>query len=658
MKKFGFLFISLFLTFQFVSAQNIDWKHLPKHLQLFPRDLQSNLGEINIEGIVKDSIYKSLILKVFQDSTKLQEDTFSLVYDQKKEAQFQFKKEIQAGKYFYQTQIFITTDTSQNLVFQADSLVCGDVILIQGQSNAASAMFDGFANPDNRSPFIRTFGFRGSVGTATQTLADTNWYIANGDSWFFGSGIIGQWPIRLAKLILENHQMPIAIISGADAGRPIDFFQRNDTFPADLESNYGRLLHRSIAAGIVNSARAIIYYQGESDSGYAEKHALGLENLKTAWLEDYPNLEKIYLFQVNDGCGLPSLELRNAQRLFAQKNSMVSIMSTSNISGHDNCHYNFENGYKIIGERVFGVISTDLYGSQKTQNIHPPNPKSLYFSNESKTQITLELDQKQDDFLLDSNALNDFILTGDSTVRLLSGKFIKNHLLLKLSKEGSNLQSISYNANASSKIKNGNEIGMLAFYELPFSAAVPLELELNNFNLTVDEKQVELFWQTGSEFNCFGFEIEQYIHGRFQKIGFLEAGKTTDSTRNYAFRTENLKHGTHYFRLKIIGLNAEFKHSRTLLARIEPPELAWNINLIPNPVVDKSILNLRPIENQKLEVTLYNNLGQPMEILFNQSASAEQDYQIEIHSKQWQAGLYLILIKGEKQQFTLKMIVR
>ena len=56
--------------------------------------------------------------------------------------------------------------------------------------------------------------------------------------------------------------------------------------------------------GIASTARALLWYQGESDNGNEALHAQNFDLLYNDWHGDFAALEQLYVFQVRTGCGV------------------------------------------------------------------------------------------------------------------------------------------------------------------------------------------------------------------------------------------------------------------------------------------------------------------------------------------------------------------
>jgi len=154
----------------------------------------------------------------------------------------------------------------------------------------------------------------------------------------------------------------------------------------------------------------------------------------------------------------------------------------------------------------------------------------------------------------------------------------------------------------------------------------PLPVELTIFNAkAIDNKSVQLDWQTASEENNAGFEIERSINGRdFKNIGFVEGNGTMIEISNYNF-IDNCKDvlvsdvlvsdvliKRLYYRLKQMDYDGQFEYSNIQEVTIQQSNTA-PINIYPNPVQD----NLT-IENGQGIITVFNTLGQVVRQFDNQ----------------------------------------
>ncbi len=191
--------------------------------QLIPRDLVTNLGQIVIRGSVNKSgvDYDELqvILKrdgSFYDSKN---ETLNYVNDI---ATFDFKFNIVAEKSNYYIEVYGVKSSNLTLEHSIESIVAGDVFIIQGQSNAESRIRNSDSSYEYDSEFIRVYA-NGSE-TGSNLLTNDKWYIGQGDGGRNTNGNTGQYGLKIASLIIDNSNIPIAIFNGGHGPKNILFF--------------------------------------------------------------------------------------------------------------------------------------------------------------------------------------------------------------------------------------------------------------------------------------------------------------------------------------------------------------------------------------------------------------------------------------------------
>ena len=395
MKK---LYILLLLTGQltgsFAQKSLLDKVRLvtaPENYQLYPRDQNDSAALIlagNVEGKNQKS---SLIFKVFKDDE---------LYDSKKgeldNGSFHIESKINAGLFQYSIQLYLEKKGKKTLCYSADSVVCGDAFIITGQSNSHPSS----SQATYSSLYCRSFGVKTGYDPYTEEDKKVRWGRATGScpdlkgvgGWFtknpFGVGV---WGMELMKLIVEKYKVPVCIINGGSGSSSIE---ENMLYPEvpSLETSFGRLAYRVNQAGLKDRLKAIFWHQGETNSNASYKtYEANFDMLLNDWKRVYAGLEKIYLFQLHPGCGGDfQSEMREIQSQLAMKYDMIEIMSTTEVVGHDGCHFSYE-GYNEFAHRIFPLVSRDFYREQIDYPITPPKLLSTYYKNED--EIVLEFDQ-------------------------------------------------------------------------------------------------------------------------------------------------------------------------------------------------------------------------------------------------------------------------
>ncbi len=440
----------------------VTFDELPLDGSLVPRDVSTQMGTAMIRGVVTSPGYHFVVAEL-RDGDTVTATIEAPLCEAEGEFPFELAVPIPAELVQYDIDVTLVAGDQETELATVLDIVAGDVLLVQGQSNAVAGQFNGDANVC-RGPFLRSFGSR-TEDQAT-TANDLQWYEAEGNGTTV-HGAVGQWALRMGRVLIDTHGIPLAILNGARGGQPIGYFQRNDADSTDLSTNYGRLLTRVRAAGLEDDIRAILFYQGESDGGAAVAHHDGFVALHADWLEDYQPLEQIYVTQIRLGCG-GQLPTREVQRLFGDELPALSVMSTTGLDGHDGCHYAYQDGYEALGERYAALLGRDLYDAVAAPDIEAPNPDSAIFSAGDGTEITVQLRDEASTMSWDQGAESNFLLEGVSA-SVVAGQAVGSTLVLTLSGDGRSATGLSYagHSGAGPWVTNATGVGLLAFHDFP-----------------------------------------------------------------------------------------------------------------------------------------------------------------------------------------------
>ena len=368
----------------------------PVNHQFYARDDEGQ-GTLHYRGTLKEPAH-SVFLRLYAGDKLLVTQHQKIGADKK----YALSASLQAGLVAYRTEFGIKRGGSEMVLEKAGDLVCGDVFVIQGQSNAEAWTDQRVVHP-YRSPWLRSFG---TPSTNKDRARDAVW----GNALSFNGGQnhhhfqIGYWGVELGKMLIEKHKVPICIINGAQGGTRIDQHQRNETDPTDVTTIYGRLLWRLQQAKLTHGVRGVIWHQGENDQG--ESGATGtfgwvnyedyFIRMSASWKQDYPNIKHYYIHQIWPGaCGSRSVEndrLRERQRQLPGQFSNMSVMSTLGIRPGGGCHFLAE-GYAAMARQLFPLVNKYNYGVESTVTVTAPNLQTVSYTSARKDEITLVFDQ-------------------------------------------------------------------------------------------------------------------------------------------------------------------------------------------------------------------------------------------------------------------------
>jgi len=112
-----------------------------------------------------------------------------------------------------------------------------------------------------------------------------------------------------------------------------------------------------------------------------------------------------------------------------------------------------------------------------------------------------------------------------------------------------------------------------------------LPIELTAFSAEKVEKSVHLHWQTASETNNRGFEVQRSDDGaRWQEIGFVNGYGTTTETQHYTLIDKEPLGGTNYYRLRQIDFDGTASLSN--IVAVKGSDKHSELKLNPNPASD------------------------------------------------------------------------
>ena len=419
--------------------------------------------------------FSSINIELLRNGTLQQTYSQSLSYENQI-APFSFDITIAAELAKYRIKIYTEYNGSQELVKDIDDIVAGDVFVIQGQSNAAAVMYNGSAS-GYQSDYIRVYS--GGNISSSGLLSNDSWYYGQGDGNENSSGNTGQWGLVLAKNLVDEFNIPIAIFNGAHGGQPISFFQAPTDYSSSTNSNYGRLYYRLTKTGLKDAVRGILWSQGEADSftnGLStDQYKNAFINLKDAWHSDFTNLSNVYIFQTRDcNCGTSSsgrLLIKEAQRLLALENEDIFIMPTAGITSHsDYCHFPFVNGYESFANRIYKPLTRDLYQYTYSEEIDAPmilsaaltNQQTLVMETSSAGLMTNTTNVSQ----LLSKVSSDFVLSNANGVGISSFEVQGSSIVFNLNGDPGSSPSISFlgqYAGIENNITNTNGLELVCF---------------------------------------------------------------------------------------------------------------------------------------------------------------------------------------------------
>ena len=198
-----------------------------------------------------------------------------------------------------------------------------------------------------------------------------------------------------------------------------------------------------------------------------------------------------------------------------------------------------------------------------------------------------------------------------------------------------------------------------------------LPVELISFIVKIENNFAKLQWNTATESNNRGFEIERkFDENSFVVIGFVNGQGTTTLPHNYTFTDKDLNPGKYKYRLKQIDFDGSYTYSKEIEVEINPLykfELEQNhpnpFNpstkikfTIPTTPASLPLLTKEGIEGWFVTLKVYDILGNEIATLVNEEKPAGS-YEVEFSANGLASGIYYYQLKAENYVQTKKMIL-
>ncbi len=199
----------------------------------------------------------------------------------------------------------------------------------------------------------------------------------------------------------------------------------------------------------------------------------------------------------------------------------------------------------------------------------------------------------------------------------------------------------------------------------------PVPVELTSFSAELLGSHVILSWQTATEVNNYGFEVERCVlkeinNDQWEILGFVQGHGNSNSPKYYEYTDENILAEQLEYRLKQIDTDGTFKYyykTAKVDARsitdfeeiILPTEFVLNQNY-PNPFNPITELTYSIPKKEHVQIKIFDLLGNEIITLVNEQKQSG-DYKVEFNATYLSSGIYLCKIISGNYIETKKMVL-
>ena len=168
----------------------------------------------------------------------------------------------------------------------------------------------------------------------------------------------------------------------------------------------------------------------------------------------------------------------------------------------------------------------------------------------------------------------------------------------------------------------------------------PLPVELASFSGTIKGQSVMLRWQTVSETNNYGFEIERFVDSGWEVVGFVNGHGTTTEIQRYEFTDYPLHLSSEVrYRLKQIDTDGSFEYSRELTVTMPVPQAFQLDQNYPNPFNPATTISYSIPTPGFVTLRIYDLTGHEVRTLINETQAAGT-HKVDFDAGQLSSGIY------------------
>jgi hypothetical protein len=169
-------------------------------------------------------------------------------------------------------------------------------------------------------------------------------------------------------------------------------------------------------------------------------------------------------------------------------------------------------------------------------------------------------------------------------------------------------------------------------------------VELTSFTAKIRNNNVVLNWQTATEVDNHGFEIERSSSVKgWQKIGFINGSGNSNSPKVYSYTDNTAANDKYIYRLKQIDANGKYSYSKEVEVDMGTPSTYSLDQNYPNPFNPTTVISYQVPIQSTVQIDVFNSVGEIVRTLVNEVKEAGY-YDVEFNAASLSSGVYFYRI--------------
>ncbi len=195
---------------------------------------------------------------------------------------------------------------------------------------------------------------------------------------------------------------------------------------------------------------------------------------------------------------------------------------------------------------------------------------------------------------------------------------------------------------------------------ITFSYSEVLPVELTRFTVAASGRDALLRWDTASETNNAGFEVQRRLRADapFAPIGFVDGAGTTSAPQRYRFTDAGLPFttATVTYRLKQIDFDGAFDYSPQVELQLGGTDRLVLHGTFPNPARARTTIRYEVPTAGPVHLAVYNLLGQHITSLVDAQRPAGR-HEVRFDASGLSSGVYFVRLQMADRALTRRLTV-
>lgn len=200
--------------------------------------------------------------------------------------------------------------------------------------------------------------------------------------------------------------------------------------------------------------------------------------------------------------------------------------------------------------------------------------------------------------------------------------------------------------------------GEQLFVEIVPEGQFPVELTAFTASLR-DRNTIVLYWETATELNNYGFEIERRTDtdDNWKSLGFVPGHGSSSVSNRYSFEDQSVSaNGMIHYRLKQVDLDGSIRYyAETEVENNIPADFSLKQNY-PNPFNPATVIEYSIAREANVSLKLYDALGNRICELVNEvKTPGRYKYHLNASAMGLSSGIYFYSLTSGEYHRTIKM---